>query len=70
MKPLSNTDERAREILATCFLMQQGWTARGQWIFTGPSKGNHDMSAADLTQHARIDREQLFAVSPANSAPN
>lgn len=63
MQPFSNADELEREIAATTFLMLQGWTPRGKWIFTGPSLGVHDMSAADLSQHVRIDREQLFSVS-------
>lgn len=57
---LDHIKERAREIRTTAYLMAQGWTPLGHWRFKSPSGQVHDMSAADLSQLERIQREGLF----------
>ncbi len=60
-----NTDpqrEHEREIQATAQLMREGWTPRGHWHFESPQGRVHDLSAADLSQLPRIQRENLFLV--------
>ena len=38
----------------------KGWQCIAGWIFRAPSGSYHDLSAADLGQLDRIDREGLF----------
>jgi hypothetical protein len=57
---LDATREREREIRATGQLMAHGWTPRGNWRFRSPKGSVHDLSAADLSQLNRIEREGLF----------
>lgn len=52
--------ERQRAATATAHLLLQGWTPRGHWRFESPCGSVHDLSAADLGQLARIQREGLF----------
>lgn len=52
----------ARQIAAKRALLDKGWISLGAWIFISPSGTWHDLSAADLTQLDRIEREGLFVV--------
>lgn len=54
--------EALREATATTQLLTQGWTPRGHWRFESPTGSVHDLSAADLGQLSRIQREGLFLV--------
>ncbi len=37
-----------------------GWRCERGWIFISPSNSRHDLSAADISQLSRIEREGLF----------
>lgn len=52
--------ERQRLAEQTPYLITQGWIPQNHWLFLGPSGSCHDLSAADLTQLDRIEREKLF----------
>ena len=52
----------AREISAKRDLFLLGWICLGCWQFLSPSNTQHDLSAADLTQLDRIDKDGLFLV--------
>jgi hypothetical protein len=45
-------------------LYAAGWTHYAGWVFESPSGTRHDLSAADLTQLDRIEREGLFLYAP------
>jgi len=38
------------------------WRCEAGWIFISPSGTRHDLSAADMNQLLRIEREGLFLV--------
>ena len=42
---------------------KEGWRCKNEWQFYSPSGSLHDLSAADLTQLQRIEREKLFLVN-------
>jgi len=37
-----------------------GWRCENGWVFIAPSGSRHDLSAADLRQLSRIERDGLF----------
>ena len=39
---------------------ERGWRCETGWVFIAPSGTRHDLSAADLNQLSRIERECLF----------
>lgn len=41
---------------------KSGWRCYHQWIFISPSGTYHDLSAADLLQLSRIEKEGLFKI--------
>ena len=60
MKPESGIQSLEREIRAKRELWGKGWTSLGCWRFMAPGGTIHDLSAADLTQVERIEKEGLF----------
>jgi hypothetical protein len=40
---------------------EKGWRCEHEWVFIFPSGSRHDLSAADLNQLSRIEREGLCA---------
>jgi len=60
MPPETIEDSRYRESGAQAALLALGWIGVGNWRFVSPSGSVHDLSAADLTQIERIEREGLF----------
>ena len=47
---------------AVIFMWSKGWRCEEEWVFISPSGSRHDLSAADLKQLPRIEREGLFVV--------
>ena len=45
-------------------IQHKGWIWLDGWVFISPSGSYHDLSAADLTQIDRIEREGLFSAEP------
>jgi hypothetical protein len=43
------------------------WRCVSRWVFESPSGTRHDLSAADLGQLDRIERESLFLVPEAEA---
>jgi hypothetical protein len=39
---------------------ERGWRCENGWVFIAPSGTRHDLSAADLGQLSRIERDGLF----------
>jgi len=39
---------------------KRGWRCECGWVFMSPSGSRHDLSAADLSQLSRIEREGMF----------
>lgn len=55
-------DQRHKHLLNTLQFMinKNGWEYHKDLIFKSPSGTFHDLSAADLTQLDRIEKERLF----------
>jgi hypothetical protein len=47
---------------AVTWLWERGWRCESGWVFISPSGSRHDLSAADLKQLSKIEREGLFIV--------
>jgi len=62
MKSEDSEKRSQREIDVKRFLFNKGWVSLGCFIFLSPSNTKHDLSAADLNQVNRIEKEQLFLV--------
>jgi hypothetical protein len=62
MKPKKHT--YADWVAAVNTTHAAGWQHYQGWIFWSPSGTRHDLSAADLTQLQRIEREGLFRWEP------
>jgi hypothetical protein len=62
MKPKPQTIENWNRAAKIC--IEKGWayTEKFSYIFLSPSKTLHDLSAADLNQLDRIEKEGLFLV--------
>jgi hypothetical protein len=45
-------------------IKHKGWIWLDGWVFMSPSGSCHDLSAADLTQIDKIEREGLFSAEP------
>ena len=45
---------------AKTICLSKGWNLIQGWIFQAPKGSKHDLSAADLTQLDRIEKEGLF----------
>jgi hypothetical protein len=45
---------------------ESGWRCESDWTFISPSGTRHDLSAADLRQLSRIEREGLFMNQTSN----
>lgn len=58
----SELEELAHVANATSLLKMRGWKPLGNWCFESPIGIVHDLSAADLGQLTRIEREGLFQV--------
>jgi hypothetical protein len=54
--------ELAREIKEKRALWHKGWVSLGGWRYIAPTGTIHDLSAADLEQLERIEKEGLFLV--------
>ena len=52
--------ELIRQVKAKRELFRKGWICLGVWKFMSPRGSVHDLSAADLNQLDRIEREGLF----------
>jgi hypothetical protein len=44
----------------------KNWRCESGWVFISPSGSKHDLSAADLNQLSRIEREGLFLIQNDN----
>lgn len=51
--------DNTRMLEAQHTLPRKGWASCGGWLFLSPSGRVHDLSASDLNQLDRIDREGL-----------
>jgi len=63
MKETRTPKERYESWLkAVEFCWSKQWRNLGGWIFVSPSGTAHDLSAADLNQLDRMEKENRFAV--------
>lgn len=53
---------------AVTFAAEYGWRHVCGWVFRAPSGSLHDLSAADLAQLNRIERECIFLAQEATEA--
>ena len=60
MKPLPLDKQIQHQIDAKRRLYPLGWVSLGDMVFMAPGGSIHDLSAADLNQLDKIEREGLF----------
>ena len=60
MKPRDDWDSAQAALKAAAVVEGKGWRRYRGWIFESPSGTFHDLSAANLNQLERIEREGLF----------
>ena len=48
---------------AVNFCARKGWKCISEWIFCSPSGSWHDLSACDLKQLKRIEKEKICLVN-------
>ena len=59
---MNETRDKEYELEVAARLAEHGWTHMGYWLFFKGGK-IYDLSAADLNQLDRIEREGLFVVA-------
>ena len=62
MEPETIENERTRRFAAVDYLRQHGFRPSGGWRFHKDGK-TYDLSATDLSQIERIERDGLFMVN-------